>query len=97
MAMRSGYEPYVRVRMIKVVAKKPLLQAEKSLDGDLKKVSAAYNDYCDNIRRNFIKESALFLRDNSSIRWEIRKAAGMKKTATVIGDLTQAYLGIDDF
>lgn len=97
MPMRSGFEPYLKVRIIRIVARKPLLEAEKSLDGDLKKISAAYNDYRDNIRRNFIKESALVLRDNPSLRWEIRKAAGMQKTAAVIGSLTQAYLGIDDF
>lgn len=97
MPMRSGYEPYLKVRMVKVVAKKPLVEPEKSLDGDLQKVSAAYNDYCDNIKRNFIKQSALLLRNNSALRWEIRKSAGMSKTATIIGDLTQAYLGIDGF
>jgi hypothetical protein len=97
MPMRSGYEPFVKVRMIRVVSKKPLVEPEESDAPILKKVSAAYNDYCDNIRRNFIKESAITLHSNPSLRWELRKAAGMKKSAAVIGEATQAYLGFDGF
>jgi hypothetical protein len=93
MSMRSGYEPYVRARIIKIV-KRPMEEPTVVEDKVLQKVSAAYNDYCDNLRRNFIKESAITLHANPSLRWELQKAAGMKKTASVIGEHTQAYLGI---
>lgn len=94
MPMRSGYEPYVRVRIIQIVVRKPLVAPERSTEGVLQKVSAAYNDYLDNIQRNFIKESAVILNQYPTLRLELRKAVGMKKTAAVIGELTQAYLGV---
>lgn len=94
MPMRSGYEPYVQIRIIQIVARKPLVAPERSTEGVLQKVSAAYNDYLDNIQRNFIKESAVILNQYPTLRLELRKAVGMKKTAAVIGELTQAYLGV---
>jgi len=94
MSMRSGYEPFVKVRVIRITKKvKPELT--ESNDDVLQKVSAAYNDYCHNLKRNFIKESALAIHQNDHLRVELHKATGMRKTASVIGPYSEAYLGLD--
>jgi len=91
--MRSGYEPFVKIRVIKIV-KKPKAELQESSDPLLQKVSAAYNDYCKNLKRNFIKESALAIHQNGELQQELMKATGLQKTAAVIGPYAEAYLGL---
>lgn len=93
MPMRSAYEPFLKVRIIKITkATKPELT--KSKDELLQKVSAAYNDYCDNLKRNFLKESALAVHQNFDLREELHRATGLQKTAAVIGPCTEVYMGL---
>ena len=94
--MRSAYEPFVKIRVTKIIrARKPM--PTESSDGILQKISAAYNDYLGNLQRNFVKESGLTIHQNRDLRLELHRATGMQKSAAVIGPLAKAYLGLTTF
>jgi hypothetical protein len=93
MPQRSAFEPFIKVRMVKV-KKLARPEPEQSTDGILQKISAAYNGYLEDLRDNFIKESSLVLHQNPDLRWELEKAAG-EEVKIVVGDLAKAYLGFD--
>lgn len=93
MPQRSAFEPFIKVRMVKI-KRVAGPEPEQSTDGILQKISAAYNGYLEDLRDNFIKESALVLHQNPDLRWELEKAAG-EEVKIVVGDLSKAYLGFD--